>query len=274
MLGAIGRYLRALGYLVTGRVDSARRELNRNPHVIRATYDRIIEEKKARINQYKDAVARMITAEETKLETIRRLSTEVQDLERLKEGALAKAKSVVQKLQAQGLSMDQIKSNEDYMKCLSAYNDFSSSAKEKNDRIAELEGDVKSMQAQTRDHKVQLQGLLRDLDKIKGEADQTVAEVITAKEEEELANLVSGISEDRTNKELSEMREMRGNARNRARVAREMAGTDTKAQEAEFMEYARASQSTDEFDKLIGLASSTDKSPTTDRRETEAKLPE
>jgi hypothetical protein len=33
-----------------------------------------------------------------------------------------------------------------------------------------------------------------------------------------------------------------------------MAGTDTKAQEAEFLEYARNDTASDEFDRLIGLA--------------------
>ena len=45
MFTALGRYLRAFGYLITGRVDSARKEMSKNPYVIQATYDKIVEEK-------------------------------------------------------------------------------------------------------------------------------------------------------------------------------------------------------------------------------------
>ena len=82
--------------------------------------------------------------------------------------------------------------------------------------------------------------------------------MITAKEEEELADMITGISQDRTAKELQELRDLRQKTKARARVARELAGTDTKRQEAEFMEYARKSASNAEFEELIGLAEATD----------------
>ena len=66
MFRAIGRYLRAIGYLLVGKVDRARQSLTTNPDVVRATYDRVIEEKKSRIHEYKDAVGAMIAQEEKK----------------------------------------------------------------------------------------------------------------------------------------------------------------------------------------------------------------
>jgi predicted nucleic acid-binding Zn-ribbon protein len=276
VFGAIGRYVRAFGYLITGRIDAARKTLSGNPYVIRATFDRVIEEKTTRIHQYKSAVAQMIAQEEKKLSKIKQLSEEVNHLERLKEGAAAKAKSVVDRLKGQGATMDQIKTDEDYKKCLAAFNDFSSTLAEKNDRIAELEGDTKQLGENIANHKVQLQQLLRDLDKMREEASATVADMITAKEEEEIANLVAGISEERYSKELQDMRDMRQEQKGKARVARELAGTDTKRQEAEFLDYARTSVASGEFDKLIGLADEADTSaaePTEEKR-VETRLPE
>ena len=66
MFKAIGRYMRAIGYLFTGRIDDARRALSTNPAVVKATYDRVIEEKTKRIHQYKEAVGAMIAQEEKK----------------------------------------------------------------------------------------------------------------------------------------------------------------------------------------------------------------
>ncbi len=254
MFAAIGRYLRAFGYLITGRIDAARRTLAQSPHVIRATYDRVIEEKTKQIGQYKEAVAGMIAQQEKKISRVKTLTSEIENLNQLREGAAAKAKSVVAELKAKGVSMEDIKANEEYMRCLSAFNDFSHSIEEKTAHASEFEGDINELGENIGGHKVQLQQLLRDIEKLKEEAHQTVADVITAKEEQKIADMISGISEDRYSKELQELRELRDQQKAKARISREIAGTDTKQQESEFLEYARKSAASDEFDRLIGLA--------------------
>lgn len=274
MFRAIGRYIRALGYLVTGRVDAARRELSKNPAVIQATYDRIVEEKVKSINQYKNAVGKLVAQEEKKVATVKRLTGEVTRLERLKEGAAAKARSVVEKLKAGGAAMEAIKKNEDYMKCLGAFNDFSSSVVEKNQHIEELEGDIVTLQSSVADHKVQLQALLRDVEKIREESAATVADVLTAREEEEIADMISGISLTTHAKELQEMRDLRAETKAQARVARELAGTDTKRQEAEFLQFAREELANDEFDALIGLASEAETAAPEAEASVKTQLPE
>ena len=108
MFGAIARWVKALGYLLTGQIDSARRTLDTNPHVMRARYDEIVREKTGRIQQYKQAVASLIAQRENKVEKIKNLTEEVNKLENLKAGALTKARTRVKELQAQGLSKDQI----------------------------------------------------------------------------------------------------------------------------------------------------------------------
>jgi hypothetical protein len=73
------------------------------------------------------------------------------------------------------------------------------------------------------------------------------------------------------------MRYLRQTSKAKARISRELAGTDTKRQEAEFMEYARKSVNTDEFDRLIGLAGAADRQATETpaaESETKSRLPE
>jgi len=262
MFGAISRWFKAIGYLLTGQVDSARKALDTNPHVIRAKFDAIAREKVARIQQYKQAVAGLIAQEESKIQKIKTLTDNLQKLESLKAGALAKAKKVAKELTGQGLGKEAIHANEEYMKCLSAYNDFTSTAAEKQSRIEELEADIGDYGSRIAEHKVQLQSLLREVEKLKSEAADTIADVITAKEEKEIADTISGIAEDGTARELQQMRELRQEIKAEARISRELAGTDTRAQEAEFLEYARSSESSDEFDRLIGLAGDVESSPT------------
>ncbi len=141
MFGAIARWFKAVGYLLTGQIDSARRVIDTNPHVVRAKYDQIVQDKINQIHIYKQAVASLIAQQENKLAKVKRLTEEVQQLERLKAGALAKAKQMVDRLQAEGKPKEQVQQNEDYLKCLAAFNDFSSTLKEKQDQIAELERD-------------------------------------------------------------------------------------------------------------------------------------
>ena len=45
MFGAVARWFKAIGYLLTGQVDAARKTLDTNPHVIRAKFDEIAREK-------------------------------------------------------------------------------------------------------------------------------------------------------------------------------------------------------------------------------------
>ena len=279
MFKAIGRWLKALGYLLTGRIDAARRSLDTNPHVVRAKYDEIIREKISRIQQYKQAVAGLIAQQENKMAKVKSLTEDIKKLERLKAGALAKAKQSVAELKKAGKSQAEIQGNADYMKCQSAYSDFTSTLTEKQDRIAELETDITDYGKRIDEHKVQLQHLLRDIENIKVEAADAVADVITAKQEKDISDALSGIAEDGTAEELQRMRQLRQELKAEAKISKELSGIESQAQEAEFLEYARSSSADSEFGSLVGLAAETDAAAADTEekpREAEggAKLPE
>lgn len=257
MFRAIGRYFRALGYMITGRFDRARQSLSMNPDVVRATYDRVIEEKKKRIHQYKDAVGAMITQEERKKSALTSLSEEIVRLKKLREGAAAMAKKVVERHNG---DIEAVKSDPEYIKCQAAYKDFTSTLDAKEERVRELEAEIQELVKNIGGHKTQLESLMRDFERIKQEKHATVAEIITAKEEQEIAEMISGISKDRTAEELQDLRELRDRAKATARVSRELAGTDVARSEAEFLEYATKTAATDEFDALIGLSRTADRS--------------
>jgi phage shock protein A len=258
MFRAIWRYFKALGYLITGQIDSARRTLDANPHVVRATYSEVVREKKQRLHQYKEAVATIVAQQEKKMDQVARLTEDVERLERLKTGALAKAKQRVQQLLAEGKSQDEIHHDEEYKTCQGAYQDFTSTLNEKSARIAELESEIAGYTDRIASHKVQLQSLAREIEKIKAESADAVADIITAQEEKEVADMLSGISEDGTAAELARMRDLRQELKAEARVSKELAGTDTRAQEAEFLQFARDTESLGEFDALVGLAGEKD----------------
>lgn len=275
MFGAIGRWIRAIGYLITGNLDAARRVIDVNPHVVRAKYDEVIAEKTKRIQQYKQAVAGLIAQQEMKVAKVKTLSEETGKLEKLKAGALAKAQKLVEQLRAAGKSEAEIKAHADYVKCLGAFKDFSSTLEEKSSRIAEHEKEIAGYQGNIAQHKTQLEHLLRDLEKVKAEAADAVADMISSTHEKEIADTLAGISADSTNEELQRLRTLRQEVKAEVKISKELAGTDTKQQEAEFLEYAASGAVNDEFDALIGLAGAKDAgSAARPEKDSKTKLPE
>ena len=258
MFGAIGRWFRSVGYFLSGNVDASRRSLDTNPHVMQAKYDDVIRDKTRRFHQYKQAVAALIAQQEGKIHTAKKLAEEIQKLDTLKAGALAKAKKTVEELKAQGVAQDQIRNNDDYMKCLSAYNDFTSTLDEKNQRLEELETDIDEYSARIKEHKLQMQALKREIEDIREESKEAVADVISAKEEKEISDALAGLSEDGSDADLQDLRKLRTEMKAEARISKELAGGDTLALEEEFLAYARQSEHSNEFDALIGLAEATE----------------
>ena len=268
MFKAVGKYFRAVWYLMTFRVDKASETQRMNPGVISANYDRVIDEKRSRLNQYKDAVSAMIAQEESKKEKLRNITTEIENLEKLRAGAAAKAKQLVEKYNG---DITAVKSDPEYLKHQAAFKDFSSTLAEKQQRASELDEDLKQLVANVSGHKTQIQSLMRELDKLKEEKHDAVADVLSSTEEKQIADMMTGLSNDRTSEELRELRELRSKASANARISRELAGMDTKRAEAEYLEYAQASEADDEFDALIGLSQKESATPEPQR---DVQIPE
>ncbi len=250
---SIGRFFRACGYVLTGRMDKLANKVSANPAAVRATYGNIIRDKVAAIQDYKSAVATLIAQEKKKLATIKRLGEELLRQQRIKAGAGAKAKEIAAQLAAEGIPSDRVPHDERFMQCKAAFNDASSTVSEKEARIADLEGDVKEYQKRIKKHKVQLTSLQRDIEKIRDEQADAVADIITATEEKEMNDALSGVALGGTGEELQRMRDLREQLKAEAQVSSELAGTDTRHLEAEFEEFARASESNDEFDAMVNL---------------------
>ena len=58
VFGAIGRYFRALGFLLTGQLDNARKTLDKNPNVMNAKYEEMIIELSRKIRQFTEAAGK------------------------------------------------------------------------------------------------------------------------------------------------------------------------------------------------------------------------
>lgn len=254
MFRAIGRYFMAFLYLITGRIDRARKVLESDPHVVAATYDEVIREKRGRIQHYMEAVSTLMAQQEKKKGEVKRLTEESARLDKIMAGALAAAKKRASELQSAGKSQEDIKHDEQYLKHQGAYRDTSTTLAEKKQRIAALEGDIKTYEGQISSHTLQLQGLQRELENLKGEAADSVARIISAKEQKQLSDMLSGLSTDTGSERLAGVRDAVAEAEAGAKISGKLAGTDAKVAEAEYLSYAESSAADDEFASLVGLS--------------------
>lgn len=250
MFRQLGKLFRMMGYLFSSMLGKKTDALAKNPEIMKARYEEIIHERRGRINQYKDAIARLKAEEVEKIELLRRLNEEVVKLEKLKSGAIEATRKVLEK---HGGNLEAAKKDADYVKWHSMFRDFSNTLTEKLDRIKQVEADVERYGTQLGSHKASIQSMQRELKKLRSEQREAVADVISAKEEAEIADMFSGISEDRSAIELQELRDQRNTARANASVSREMAGLDRQNDEDELLAYATQTESDDEFEALLGI---------------------
>ena len=258
MANGISRFFKSMWYTLTGRAHEAADRMMENPEAVRGAYEDIISDKKGNIQRYKQAIGQLIALVERKKSTVKSLTDEVEKLEELKSGAIAKAQQTAADLQAQGMGPEEVKQHAEYVRCVTAYQEFNTNLEDKTGQISQLENDIAEAQAGIDNHKIQITSLHRDLEQIKDEQSEAVADLITAREQEEISDMLSGISMDGTSAELSRMREIREKAKGRSVVAQELAGTDSRSEEQEFLEAARSSSTSDEFDALIFGAQQTD----------------
>ena len=261
MANGITRFFKAIWYTLTGRAHESADRMMENPEAVRGAYEDIIREKQGNVQRYKQAIGQLMALVEQKKGTLKGLTDDINRLEDLKSGAIAKAKTTAAELQRSGMAPEEVKQDSEYVRCVTAYNDFHSTLEEKNARVIELEADIERAQEDIEAHKLQITSLHRDLNKIKTEQSEAVADLITAREQEDIADMLSGISMDGTSAELTRMREIREKAKGRSKVAQELAGTDSRTEEEEFLTAARTTAASEEFDSLIFGAQQTDTAP-------------
>jgi phage shock protein A len=249
----MGRYLRALFYLVTGRFKKAADALAENKYVMEATYDRSIEKGGDRVQTVKSNVASLIRLNEDNKEKLQAKLKAQEHQQKIKTGALAKAKAEAAKLQAAGKTLEQIKMDPEYIKCNAGYAAADKEWKKLDADIDELEGKIAGREQQIAGYKVELQTMQRGIESLKEEKHEAIADVAVAQQERAIADALNGISADTTDQDLASVREARKRVKAEAIVSRELAGTSAKSVDNEFINYAESAVSANEFDALIGL---------------------
>lgn len=179
------------------------------PESIRGEYEDIIRQKQSNIQRYKQAIGQLIALVEQMKNSLKKLDDEIDKLERMKDEAMVKQNNLTAELQKQGKSDEEIEQHPDHILYVTLYNDHQSSIEEKSLRVAKLQQDITLVQDDIDRHKNSITFLHRDLEKIKTEQSEAVADFIAVREQEEINNMLSAVSSEETTEQLKRIREIR-----------------------------------------------------------------
>ncbi len=270
MFKAIGRFFKAIGYMLTGKIDESTKGLNENPHVVRARFDGLLEKKRKSILQVRNAVAGLIRNLERKKTELKGTNDDIVKKERLMSGAKAMAAKI-----AKSQDREAAQSNPEFIKCMSAYQDFKSSLELLKQRKESLEMDIQSGDEEAKGYEVQLQSLHRELQELTDERERSVADVAIARETRSASEVLAGIANDGTADDLRRLRESVAQAKAEAQVTSRLAGTDSARQEAEFLEMAGGMEAQSEFlDDIFGEEEKKSAEPKVSAAQEKENLPE
>ena len=167
-----------------------------NLDAVRQTYEDIIDDNRNNIQRYKQAIGQLIALIEQKKNSLKGVIDDLDKLNQMKKAATAKSKNISLELKESGLSDREIEQHPDYTLCISSYNDFDSTVKEKKARVDELEQDIERAQGDIEHHKSNITHLHRDVKKIQTEQSDAIADLITAREKEGINVILSDIKVD------------------------------------------------------------------------------
>ena len=207
--------------------------------------------------------------EEKKKLQLNALTVSIEKLTKVKAGSSARAAALVKQMQAVNAAVEQIKANPEIIKAQAAFNDASAELAKKLEESHKKEEDLKSLQVNLARMKANLQSMQRNAASLDEEKQETIADVVSAKEQAMVNDLISGVSQEGTDQALDRAREVRRNVTSRAKLTAELADLESGASGEEYAAYAAGVESDNEWAALIGLETK----PAAEKRDP-AKLPD
>lgn len=245
------RYLRALWYAMTGRFSAAADALQSNKHVMTATYDRSIAKSAERFQTVRNAVASLMGIEQTRILEIKALNADLEKHEKVKSGAQVAMQRRIDAMKAQGKTKEETQEDPEFIRHHGNYKDAASTIGRIHEQLKDKEEDLKEKKHQIAQYKLELQQMQKMQQSLKEEKQEAIADVEIAKQAQEINDVLNGISEDTTDKDLAAVREERKKAKAKAKISVELSGNDARIAENEYLELANSSVADKELDDLL-----------------------
>lgn len=256
MFKAIWNFFATMFTFGAGKINKASDVWNTDPTVIKEKYKQIMSETAGSIEEMQKALGIVIQLQDSQAKNLKEIHGEIEMLTKRKSAALAMANDRKNILEKSGLVGDALKDalNKDgeYLKCRTAFQDFTSTLESKNQEVGRLDTSVVELGNKIQDYKIRLQKMRAEMDNIKEEQSSTIADIQFAKQRKQIADMESGLQVgDKTSSMRAEIQELRQQAVGSAKAAEIYAGTDAKNIASEFDNYSEQKQAADAFDNLI-----------------------
>lgn len=205
-----------------------------SPEAIRATYAVAIDDAKKRYIEMEKAVALLARERERTEMQIKDLDREEAELKRKLDGALAAA--------------ERDPSNPVHREAGARY---LARINEIDAKQAQLQTELEDQRAKVEGYKSKLRGLMDEIERLKREQGEMVAEFITNRQVIELENRLKGLAESSTEQALVAVREKVASMKAQAKIATEMGRSTLQAVDEEYERMGRQQEAASRFDELL-----------------------
>lgn len=246
------RFWNIISFGLVGRIDAAAEAAAANPHAVRGGYDEVIREKQARARQLQTSMSRLTAIQVRTREERNACIKGLEERTRLAAGALKLLKAHVAKLQAQGLTREQIEADNEYMKLVAAWGDRNTTAQQLEREIKEKQVTIEQLEKDIEEVERDILSLSRECQELGAERERSVADVIRAKEMVEAAQAARNIAgPDTTAELLQRLRSQRVNAVGAQEASRRLRGTDQARLDRDLDKAAREAEYAGQLGELL-----------------------
>lgn len=235
---SILRFFATLFGLAEGTTERATDAmLTASADTIRSQFRKTREDAINSFNNMKDAIAQLITIRDDKAATLQSLNKKSVELDNKMKGAI-----------------DSFKKNND-PRLREAYAKFAEERESTETKIDELEIEIADQDKIINGYKLKLKELQANIDKLKTEEAETIADIVSSRQINELNAKLEGLSTDTQTKNLDAIREARKKAKASAKLSNDLSNSDNLQLETELVNAGIASKHADVFDSMVKLDS-------------------
>ena len=205
-----------------------------SPDAIKATYATAIDEAKKRYKEMERAVALLARERERTEMSLKELDKEEGELQRKLEGALAAA-------EAEPTNASHREAGTRYLTRI----------KEIDAKQEILTKDLEAQSAKVEEYKVKLRSFTDEIDRLKREQGELVAEFVSHQQVIQLEDRLKGLGESAVDESIVAIREKVAGMRAQAKIATEMGGSTLQSQDAAYERIGAERESQSRFDELL-----------------------
>lgn len=205
-----------------------------SPEAIRSTYAAAIDKAKRDYKEMERAVALLAREREKTEESLKALEKEAQDLQRKLEGSLAMA-------EAEPGNSSHREAGARYIVRM----------KEITERQGGLAGELENQKRKVEDYKVRLRTFSSEIDKLKKEQGEMVAEFVSNQQMIQLEDRLRGLGETAIDESIVAIREKVGRMRAEAKIATEMRTATVGSQDEAYERIGAEREAASRFDELL-----------------------